>query len=56
MRDKLYAIFNKVYGYDNGDFLEALTKYYEDPFMDIDEYYWAFEDIVRATVGLEIEN
>lgn len=52
-KEEAIVILNKVYGYDDGDFLTMLSKYYEDPFMDIDEYYWAFEDIVRANVGLE---
>lgn len=55
-KEEAIVILNKVYGYNCGDLLLMLTKYYEDPYMDVDEYYWAFEDIVRATVGLEIEN
>lgn len=52
-KEEAIVILNKVYGYNNGDYLHMLGAYSEDPYVDINQEYWAFTDIVKATVGLE---
>lgn len=52
-KEEAIVILNMVYGYDKGDILKMIDEYNKNPYSDIAENYWAYEDIVRATVGLE---
>lgn len=53
MKEEAIIILNRVYGYDEGDLDHMLELYRENPYEDIKETYWAFNDILRATIGLE---
>ena len=52
-KEEAIVILNRIYGYNKGDFEHVYNLYIDDPYVDIDENYWAFKDIVFATIGLE---
>lgn len=52
-KEEAIVMLNKIYGYYEGDLLKMIDLYNQNPYKDINENYWAYEDIVRATIGLE---